>query len=404
MQFGFRAHHSTETANSVFIEKIKNRLDKNPYVGAVFLDLKRAFDTVNHHVLLTKLSHFNFSSDTITWFKSYLSNRKQCVVINSVKSPYVSNPVGVPQGSILGPLLFSLYINDLPDVCPECNVQMYADDAVIFIHGKSVELITASLTCALDKVQIWLSTNCLLLNVKKTVCMLFSKRPVKIERSNVFSMGEELELVSHFRYLGVILDSNLTFKKHIKKVTCTINFNLKNFRQIRPYLTTEAAKTYLHCMILSHIEYCFTNWSFAGTTVIKPIEQLFKKAIKVFDKKPNSYHHCVILEKYNLLNFDNFRKFKSACFVYKCLNDLAPPPLKEFIHRKRDSGHGTRSVHRGDCEVYGRKTTFSQNVLSIKGCQYWNELPVTLREIPTFTAFKGQLKQWLKNNQSCDHV
>jgi len=157
-------------------------------------------------------------------------------------------------------------------------------------------------------------------------------------------------------------------------------------------------------MILSHIEYCFTNWSFAGTTVIKPIEQLFKRAIKVFDKKTNSYHHCVILEKYNLLNFESFRNFKSACFVYKCLNDLAPPPLKEFIHRKRDSGHGTRSVHRGDCEVYGRKTTFSQNVLSIKGCQYWNELPVTLREIPTFTAFKGQLKQWLKNNQSCDHV
>ena len=102
--------------------------------------------------------------------------------------------------------------------------------------------------------------------------------------------------------------------------------------------------------------------------------------------------------------FENFRNFKSACFVYKCLNDLAPPPLKEFIHKKRDSGYDTRSASRGDCEVHGRKSTFSQNVLSIKGCQYWNELPLTLREIPTFTAFKGQLKQWLKNNQSCDHV
>ena len=218
-----------------------------------------------------------------------------------------------------------------------------------------------------------------------------------------FLKGEELELVSNFKYLGVVLDSNLTFKKHIKKVKSTINFNLKNFRQIRPYLSIDAAKTYLHCMILSHIDYCLTNWSFAGVTVIKPIEQLYKKAIKVFDKKPNTYHHCNILEKYHLLSFENFKNFKNACLVFKCLHGLAPPPLMEFIHRRRNTGHETRSMARGDCEVYGRRTAFGQNVLSIKGCQYWNELPAFLREIPTFPAFKGQLKQWLKDNQSCEH-
>ncbi len=219
-----------------------------------------------------------------------------------------------------------------------------------------------------------------------------------------FLKGVELEWVPQFKYLGVILDSNLTFKKHLKKVTNTINFNLRNFRQIRPYLTIEAAEAYLHCMIFSHMEYCFTNWSFVDVTTIKPIEQLFKRAIKIFDKKPNSFHHCTILEKHHLLSFGNFRNFKNACLVYKCLNGLAPPPLMEFIHRKRDSGHGTRSVSRGDCEIGFRKTTFSQNVLSIKGCQFWNHLPASIREIPTYGAFKGQLKQWLKPTQTCNHL
>ena len=146
-------------------------------------------------MLLTKLTYFNFSANSIQWVRSYLSNRKQCVLVNGTKSPYLVNPVGVPQGSILGPLLFSLYINDLPNVCPDLNVQMYADDAVIFVHGKNTEIISSCLSNNLDKVQHWLNNNCLQLYAKKTVCMMLSKRPVKIEGSNVFLNGAEIELV-----------------------------------------------------------------------------------------------------------------------------------------------------------------------------------------------------------------
>lgn len=114
-------------------------MDKSPCVGAVFLDLKKAFDRVNHQVLQTKLTHFNFSTDALSWFQSYLSNRTQRVSIDGVKFFSLHNHVGVPQGSILGPLLFSMYINDLPTVCLDLNVQMYADDAVIFLHGKEAK-------------------------------------------------------------------------------------------------------------------------------------------------------------------------------------------------------------------------------------------------------------------------
>lgn len=293
----------------MFLEKTKCLLDKSGCVGAVFLDLKRAFDTVDHRVLLAKLTHFVFSAQAIMWMKSYLSNRKQCVVVGGVKSPYLDCPVGVPQGSIFGLILFSLYINDLPDVCKGVNVQLYADDAVIFTQAKNAEEAAQTLTSAMAHIQDWLTNSCLLLNTKKTVCMIFSKHPTKITRSNVFLGGEELMVVNEFKYLGVMLDSALSFKSHVKMVSNTVKYNLYNFKQIRRSLTEGAAMMFLHTMIFSHIDYCLTSWSLAGATTLKPVESLYKKSLKVLDKKHFSYHHCNILSKYNLLSFENFKIF-----------------------------------------------------------------------------------------------
>ena len=156
--------------------------------------------------------------------------------------------------------------------------------------------------------------------------LLTVKCKKKIEGSNVFLNGAEIELVSHFKYLGVILDSNLTFKKHIKKVSNTIKFNLQNVKLIRPFLTVNAAKSYLHSMILSHIEYCFTNWLFACATNLKPIEQLYKRAIKVFDRRLTCYrweyarfakyilqHHSIQIVHEKKKKWCAFHNFLSQC-------------------------------------------------------------------------------------------
>uniref|UniRef100_A0A3P9HF32 Reverse transcriptase domain-containing protein n=1 Tax=Oryzias latipes TaxID=8090 RepID=A0A3P9HF32_ORYLA len=245
MQFGFRANYSTETATCFFTENIRILLDRGGVVGAVFLDLKKAFDTVNHKILLSKLCNFNFSSDALQWIDSYLTDRSQLVKVQSFKSAALSLPTGIPQGSILGPLLFSLYINDLPSSCPDVSVQMYADDTVVYVRGSNSSQVAEKLTDAMVNITAWLKYSCLQLNTSKTVAMFFNKSNNNLTAEpDVFVSGERLQIVSEYKYLGVILDSNLSFKSHIKRVCNRIKFNLSNFRHIRHQMSTQSAKMY----------------------------------------------------------------------------------------------------------------------------------------------------------------
>ena len=176
MQFGFRANHSTETATCYVMEKIKSSMDRGGgAVGAVFLDLRKAFDTVNHSILLEKLRNFNLSTDCLKLLESYLSSRSQLVKNQNHNSNVLQVSTGVPQGSVLGPLLFSMYINDLPSVCESCDIVMYADDTVILGYGKTAEEVATKLTDAMVRITSWLNQCCLQLNLTKTVCMFFSK-------------------------------------------------------------------------------------------------------------------------------------------------------------------------------------------------------------------------------------
>ena len=185
MQFGFRTNHFTETANCFFLENIKSKLDGGGVVGAVFLDLMKAFDTVNHQILLAKLSNFDFSADVIKWMESYLTNRKQSVHIGNSYSSYLDCNIGVPQGSVLGPILFSLYIIDVPSVCTSVNIQMYADDTVPYVHGKSKQQAASKLIEAPIHVSDWLKRSHLHLNINKSVCMFFSQKS-SAQQANVF--------------------------------------------------------------------------------------------------------------------------------------------------------------------------------------------------------------------------
>ena len=182
-----------------------------------------------------------------------------------------------------------------------------------------------------------------------------------------------------------------------------MKFNLANFKSIRSSLTTEAARVFMHAMVFSHIEYGFTNWSFTTKTVLSQVESLYKRAIKILDKKPVTHHHCHILKKYGLLSFDNFTTFKYACAIFKILKGLAPPPLSAYVRQNDNVSHTTRATNRGDCVIPLRRTSQGQTVLSVAGSRIWNTLPVMIRDCNTYAAFKKNLKKWLLSKQNCNH-
>lgn len=174
---------------------------------------------------------------------------------------------------------------------------MYADDTVIFVHANSAAQAADLLSNSMQKITEWLNHNCLQLNVSKTVCMFFSKSKSRCVEPDVVVAGKRLQVVSDFKYLGVYIDNNLTFKLHIKKVCNRIKYNLANFIYVRSCMSKRAAMMFMHSMILSHITYCLTTWSQARNTSLKPLLSLYEKTIKVLDRKCIYYHHCHVLKK-----------------------------------------------------------------------------------------------------------
>uniref|UniRef100_A0A8C1L0A4 Reverse transcriptase domain-containing protein n=1 Tax=Cyprinus carpio TaxID=7962 RepID=A0A8C1L0A4_CYPCA len=402
-QFAFRPGYSTEMANCYLSENIKSSLDKGNVVGAVFIDLKQAFDTVNHEVLLNKLSTFYFSKQAIAWFTSYLESREQCVKINAEYSTTRQSTMGIPQGSILGPLLFSLYINDLPSCCKKAECQMYADDTIIYMSAKTPCVAADILTSEMEGVSLWLKNNHLTLNLKKTVSMCFSMRRKAKEKLIIRINQEEIEEVNDFKFLGVILDPGLKFDKHVKKLCKTVKTNLNCFRMIRHYIPLKAAQLFMHAMIFSHLSYCVTVWSQASQSTVKPIISLYKQALKIMDQKQMKWHHCIILKKYNLLSYDSFIKLSFIKLIFKCVNNLAPAVLCQYVTKTNTNGITTRGSANGNCRVAQRKTTFGQSSFSVKGIHFWNVLPTEIKTLTNLKPFNEKVRHWLKLNQICDH-
>ena len=218
-QSGFRTQHSCETALINMIDSWLNAMDKGKIIGVVLVDFKKAFDLVDHQILLNKLDIYGIKDEALMWFNTYLTNRKQQVSVNNTKSDFKQISYGVPQGSILGPLLFLLFINDLPLYTDNVSTDLYADDTTLYDIQDSVEQIESNLQTAVNNLHIWCQNNGMILNSAKTKVMLVTTNQ-KRQRLNNDNLdlnfnNEPLTMITNEKILGVYVDNNLTWSEHI---------------------------------------------------------------------------------------------------------------------------------------------------------------------------------------------
>ena len=225
-QFGFRAAYSTTHSLIDITENIRKTMEAKKHGCGVFIDLKKAFDTVNHDILLHKLEHYGIRESALDWFKSYLSDRKQYVHLSDIDSEMKGITCGVPQGSVLGPLLFLIYINDLPNISKKIKFYLFADDTNIYLESHDLQSLEKTMNKELEKLFEWLCINRLSPNISKTNFIIFC--PVNKPKIPVTILinKEAIDEVTQVKYLRILIDSQLTFKQHIgelnKKVAIAI--------------------------------------------------------------------------------------------------------------------------------------------------------------------------------------
>ena len=259
-QCGFRKCHSTEFAALSLADTIRRNMDQGMLTGAVFIDFRKAYDSVNHDLLLQKLSYMGVLDKELAWFKDYLHDRTQVLDFQGVSSDPEPISIGVPQGSILGPLLFILHVNDLPNVMNCCSMLMYADDTILFYTASKVNALQERLNKELKVIKCWLRQNNLFLNVYKTEAMVFGTSPClsNMDSFTISVNGTSIKRVSQLKYLGVVFDERLSWNDHVKFILAKAGKGVEMLGRICYCITWHSAKIIYTSMIRPIIEYCDT--------------------------------------------------------------------------------------------------------------------------------------------------
>jgi len=400
-QSGFRSAHSTETALLRVTNDIYMAADAGSTSLLVLLDLTAAFDTVDHNILLHRLhAEVGLCDTVLDWFKSFLSNRLECVSLGKAKSQAVSVSCGVPQGSVLGPLLFSLYMLPLGQIINRYNISFhcYADDIQLYIRtgASSPSSLNAFTTC-LEEIRKWMTQNFLQLNCSKTEAMLIGT-PHQVQSSTmttVFFSGQDIPLSTIVTNLGVRMDSQLTFENHIKHLFKICFLHLRNISKIRPFLSFSDAETLVHAFVSSRLDYCNSLFVGIHKKHLQKLQYIQNSAARILLRARKSAHITPILHDLHWLPITCRIQYKIALITHQCLNGSSPDYLKDLL----TPHSSTRSLRSQDCNFLhlprSRLRSMGDRAFAVAAPRLWNSLPDHLRAPQPLTDFKRGLKTFL---------
>ena len=336
-QFGFQKANSTEYAIMQLSDQLYDSFNENKFTIGVFIDLSKAFDTVDHEILLKKLYHYGIRGKNLQWFRSYLTNRKQFITFKeNQRSETLRIKCGVPQGSILGPLLFLLYVNDLQHSSQILTPIMFADDTNLFYSHKDLKILFQVINEELVKTNNWFKANKLSLNADKTKYTFFHKAsvsdniPLKLPVLKINNCVIKRE--NAIKFLGVIIDENLTWKTHIHEVQNKVSKNLGVLYKAKFLLNQKCLKDIYFSVIHCHLNYANIAWASTNPNKLKKLNSQQKHAARIICNKERYTHAKPLMKKLNILNVYQLNIIQTATFMLKVKVNLAPNVFSETFN------------------------------------------------------------------------
>lgn len=395
-QYGFRSKYSTSMALTDISNKIVDAFEENSFLIGVFVDLSKAFDTINHDVMLTKLKHYGIRGLAHNWYNSYLSNRCQCTKFKNCTSQSKKIVCGVPQGSLLGPLLFILYINDIANVSNTPSYILYADDTNILFSGKDLISLQDKVNENLDKLCKWFQANRLSVNPRKCNYIVFSNRnksydtdSVKVKLNNV-----EIPRVEKTKFLGVIIDSKLTWKFHIQELEKKLSKNIGIISRLSYVLPADVSRMLYSTLVLPYLSYCNLVWGSTFQSSLKKLITKQNKIVRIISGANPRSKARALYSKLKLLTLNDITTYQQCIFIYQCLNKLMPA---HFAHLFETNQNVYRYNTRSSLLIHlprPRTLSYQQNIRFV-GPKKWNALSNNIRNAPSLNCFKLKLKKEL---------
>ena len=400
-QSAYRKNHSTETAVLSVMEELLSNIDERLVSLVALLDLSAAFDTIDHDILLSRLKHsFGFQGTVLKWFNSYLSDRYQSVCIDDVLSSPAPLSCGVPQGSVLGPVLFSLYTQPLSDVIisHKCSYHKYADDTQLCksSHPDSFLSAQTSMQACIDDILTWMVSNKLKLNPEKTEAMVSGSK-LQLNQISSESMtvdNNSIPFVQSVKYLGVTLDSSLTMQRHISDVCRSTFLALRRISSIRRFLSVQSTATLVHASITSRLDYCNSTLSGISSEQVARLQRVQNSAARLVLKKRKREHITPLFKQLHWLPISFRIEYKLAVFAFRYFDNSLPLYISQSLSTYQSS-RTLRSSSEKLLNVPRKNLKMGYRSFSSSLPRIWNSLPSTLRDIPTLSLFKTRLKTHL---------
>jgi len=394
-QFGFREKHNTNMALITLVDNITTAIDQGELVLGVFLDFRKAFDTVNHQILLRKLYKYGIRGIAYKWIQDYLTQRHQFVSFNNVNSESKQITCGVPQGSVLGPLLFLLYINDLMNVSDLLFSILFADDTNLFLRGKAVDETILLFNLELEKVVEWLKANRLSLNLDKTHFMVFtSSRRSIIQLQDLKIDGRNIKYVDNTKFIGVILDSKLKWDKHITMLKSKLSRGMGILSKARKTLAVPTLITLYYSFIYPHFLYCIEVWGKAADVYMNSLAVMQKRILRVMSSSSFRASTSPIYKKFEILKLEDIYRFVIIQFVFKYVKGLLPSVFDNMFTRNvAISARQTRQSF--NLRVPLCRTNIRKFTVRFQGVKEWNDIVRHLDIFCSLYTFKIHLKKHL---------